>query len=222
MAELPFANTGTTRVSRPPLLGAAVLGNAQRLLHDARILRSFRRYPSTAALAILCLEEVAKFVDMNRAVFGCGPLSDRRSHTAKHRLASETLIGNLLLGEVEAIVEQRGGKLAFRKKKAGAAREPITTQLARLMSEMTGDNVASALKPKLKRYQHVATLVDVASGKFNELKKRCFYIDEDRSENGSMAIDRKVADKLISLASSSIFIVHKRIGRLSHWGLRRR
>jgi AbiV family abortive infection protein len=70
--------------------------NAVRLFDDAKILRKARRYPSSAALAILSLEELGKFlVHDNDFTSWISPRHMREKHQYHHRekqrLAAEAL-----------------------------------------------------------------------------------------------------------------------------------
>ena len=201
----------------PILHGLQILENAKRLLEDARLLRSHRRYPSTVSLAVLSLEEAAKFAMVNKCLnVGNSISGGENNHSAKQRVAGELLIGDLLMSDADEIFHLKREKNSMLSMVFSGERT-MASQVADVISEISDDEYETLLKKRFKNYKYNKILFDVISGKFNSVKKKGFYVDIDNTVgmiDRPYAIDREMADRAISLARNCIRQIRSKIAHL--------
>jgi len=193
-----------------------VLGNAARLLEDARVLRKSGRYESAAALAILSIEELAKFATLHPSIAAESSHrldKDGRylSHKQKQRTAGELLIGQLLVSEVEALLGERGYGLDVVPAGSGGTVSSISRILASASDETADPKV------RQKRSKHHQFLISLLRGEFEKIKHACFYVDLDRfgAVIETVRVDRILADRIIGLASGALYTVQVELARHS-------
>jgi AbiV family abortive infection protein len=189
----------------------AVLHNAIRLLEDARLLRKARRYPSSVALAILSLEEVAKFIAFNEDFADWISTKHRLGgrhrydHRQKQKLAAQAIIWALGFDEVRDLMEVQGYRQILVPMGTKLSDEPSVVDVIAAISDRTfQEKVAN----KIKRSGHHRIVIDLAAGRFDKIKQESFYVDEN--DDGTLRvprlqIDRATADRIIRLASGAIY-----------------
>lgn len=204
-----------------PFLDVHILENAERLLEDARILRKHRRYASTVAFAILCLEEVAKFVSLNDAQLSNGHLSNKVDHKEKHRFMGKYLAGDLTLHEVSAILGYYGYRLKLSPIEEGKDSESLSERMPELLAGLAGNELPDTIKGNTRRPSFISTVADVTAGHYNALKKRAIYSETlECAGDGPAAIDRKTADLLLRLANKSVNRVRHRMRQILRYRVR--
>ncbi|MBP7338172.1 AbiV family abortive infection protein [Niveispirillum sp.] len=202
----------TSYSGSPTFLGVHIIENAERLLEDARILRKHRRYASTVAFTVLCLEEVAKFVSLNEAQFCNGGLSNKIDHKEKHRFIGKYLAGDLNLHEVSAILDHYGYTLKLSPIEETEYRDSLSEKLPELLAGLAGDELPDAVKANTRRSSFISTVAGVIAGHYNAMKKKAIYSEIlERPGDGPAAIDRKTADLLLRLANKSVNRVRQRM-----------
>lgn len=183
--------------------------NAVRLFEDAKILRKARRYPSSAALAILSLEELGKslaydtdFVDWISPRHRRG--GNRQRHREKQRLAAEALIWIMGIDEIRALVSASGQYELIIAPSSTASNLPTMLEIISSIDETTYGKQRGA---KIRNVKHHRSMVELAKGKFDRIKQECFYVDmvDGKFLVPEINIDRSTADRLISMASAAIF-----------------
>lgn len=143
----------------------ATLANAIRLYLDAKLLFANERYASCTSLAVLSIEELAKF--MNLAGINELSQSKLRSHTAKHVSTA-------------SFVLRKNYQSALRDALAGAEIDPA--RLARLLQLKFQDDEMEMFDGVLAKLVESGSLRAFAHAHQNEmdaLKQRGFYVDTD-------------------------------------------
>ncbi|TWA82538.1 AbiV family abortive infection protein [Azospirillum brasilense] len=193
------------------LVGIGILENAERLLQDAQLLRSHRRYPSATAIAVLCLEEVSKFASLNSGKLRYRSLSNPKDHKEKHRVAADIVGGNILLGELRAIEKSRGFKIdSDGEGDDKSDYVSINTIMVSAFAHLADNGVDDELRKNLKRYRYIELISKLFSGYFNEVKKQCFYVEPDTlPAAGPGGVDRLTADQTIRLAKASVLATRR-------------
>jgi AbiV family abortive infection protein len=143
----------------------ATLANAIRLYIDAKLLFANERYASCASLAVLAVEELAKF--MNLIGINALAQSKIRSHTAKHLSTA-------------SFVLRKNYQSALRGALAGDAVDP--KRLARLLQLDFRDDEMEMFDTILAKVVESGSLRTFGLAHQNEmdvLKQRGFYVDTD-------------------------------------------
>lgn len=188
---------------------APIFDNAFRLLEDAQILRRSRRYPSAAALAILSLEELGKFLIHHEAFASWItapelPKPGRpRSHKQKQRSAAEALTWVMDINDIETLIGAVGYELTVVKK---TGKPKVGPTLVEIVSSIDDETYNTSIAPKLKNRRHHKSVIDLMKGNFDQLKQAGFYVDlQKRSSRETVGqIDRLMADGAIKLASGAL------------------
>ena len=179
------------------------LRNACRLLQDAELLRRHRRYPSAAALAVLSLEEIGKFWQTSALNRDAVPTNRAdRSHGHKQAAAADVLWGTLNIDQAERFAGRFGYKLGIRRRGQPG---PRGKTIGEFLADVRASNSPSSADP----------IVALLRGEFDRLKQACFYVDptpEGWSEPVD-AVDRKLADSVISLVRKALYGIHQRRAR---------
>ncbi|TWA65906.1 AbiV family abortive infection protein [Azospirillum brasilense] len=184
------------------LVGIGILENAERLLQDAQLLRSHRRYPSATAIAVLSLEEVSKFASLNSGKLRYRPLSNPKDHKEKHRIAADMVGGNIMLDELREIEKSRGFKI---DSDDDGDYVSIDTIMVRAFAYLADNGIDDELRRNLKRHKYIELVSKLFSGHFNDVKKQCFYVEPDTlPAAGPGGVDRLTADQTIRLAKASV------------------
>jgi len=189
----------------------AVLHNAVRLLEDARILRKARRYPSSAALAILSLEELAKFLALNEDftdwISPKHRLRGRRryDHRQKQKLSAQALIWGLGFDEVRDLLGAQGYTIEFVPIGTKSSDNPSIVDIISSIDDRTFE---AKVAKKIRRSGHHRFVIALAAGRFDKIKQQSFYVD--KNDDGTLReprllIDRATADRIIRLAGGAIF-----------------
>jgi AbiV family abortive infection protein len=197
-----------------------IVKNALRLFDDAQLLRKAHRYPSCAALAILSLEELGKFLgEREEFIDRSSPkhkLGQNRlySHKQKQQLAAKALVGILGIDEIRGLVAAKGYTLEVVP--IGQASGPTVLELISSIDETA---YAKKIENKVRNSKNHRFLIDFAKGTFDTLKQKAFYVD--RNGNGALSeparnIDRLTADKLLRLSSAAIYATATLLRRLSN------
>ena len=201
---------------------APIVQSALRLHDDAKVLRASRAYASAAALAILSIEEVGKFMLHHEAFQDhhalSGGLSKHtvRSHRKKQEMSASLLIGNVGIDEIDRLLGLIGTR-APDLKKGRVPWEQLTKSIGSIDKKHLGKN-------KSKYNNHYAYLIDIAAGRFDSLKQRCFYSDVDncgRWTDASVKIDRATSDKVIKMSQVALNRAYSELKhhkwRALHW-----
>ena len=190
---------------------APIVQSAFRLYDDAKVLRASRAYPSAAALAVLSIEEVGKFMlhheafQDNHALSTGASTQSLRSHRKKQEMTASLLIGNLLLSETEHLL---GLTVITRASDVFSGR----IEWEKLTKAIGSIDKRALMKDRLKNYKHHGFLIDLAAGRFDVLKQSCFYSDIDSRGQWAEAgfkIDRTTSDKVIKLSHVALNKVYK-------------
>lgn len=201
----------------PEFLGLEILRNAERLLDDAKLLRSNRRYASVASFAVLSLEEAAKFAVRNRlSILRQNGPGAGTGHKPKQRVAGNILVGGMLIDEIEEIAAFRNFTISIVAKDENDKGVSFGSQIADIISTITDDEYEK-LKGKLIYPEDRKAIFDTIAGKLNRVKQNGFYVDLDKDGNvlgGPHMINRKVADKLLSLAKRCIRSIKREMRRM--------
>ena len=197
---------------------AAVLGNAVRLLEDARILRKSRRYPSATALAILCLEEIGKFriLDKDFAFWNLRvhkhPDAGRKqpyAHKGKQKAAAEALIDGMGHDEVRDLAGVAGYEMIITKIGTDTGNKPSTVEPSTvdILASIDERTFQTKVANTIRRSKHRRFVIDLARGEFDRVKQQSIYVDEQDGElqQPTILIDRLTADRVIRLASGAIY-----------------
>jgi AbiV family abortive infection protein len=182
--------------------GHPVYVNAIRLLEDAQVLRKSRRYASCAALVVLSLEELGKFL-VQEELFrdSISPRHRRKirhSHKEKQRLAAEALIWKMGMDDVSDLIATQNYSMKLCP--IGEARKEIgVVDIIALIDETYTAGNANMVKHRF--------LIELARGNFDKVKQECLYADRD--EDGvwvkpDKRIDRAMADEMLRLARKAI------------------
>jgi AbiV family abortive infection protein len=187
-----------------------ILNNAVRLLEDARLLRKARRYPSSAALAILSLEELGKFRAHNRDMANWNSRmrrsvgAHRYNHKQKQKIAAQAIVEAMGCDEVSDLLEVQGYEIKI----APLARTPSDgPSEIDIIASIDDRTFQARIANKIRRSAHHRFVIDLAAGRFDKIKQESFYVDE--AHDGTLRepttrIDRLVADRIIRLASGAI------------------
>jgi HEPN superfamily AbiV-like protein len=175
--------------------------NACRLLEDAELLRRHRRYPSAAALAVLSLEEIGKFWQtsaLNRHAFLRGRAD--KSHPHKQASVACVLLGGLPLEHFDELVQRFGYELHLRW--PGDPESVGAKTVAQFLSGVRASNSPPSDDP----------IVALLRGEFDRLKQACFYVGQtpDGCSEPVNAIDRRQADRILSLPRKALRVIHAR------------
>ncbi len=145
---------------------ARVLDNAIRLLEDARILRKARRYASCAALAVLSLEELGKFLAHEEAfitwISSRHPQKGRLTHKQKQKLEAEALIWVMGIDEIRDLVATQGYDLGLRP--VGEA-QSTNAHVLDIIASIDADTYAA--KPEIAKHRFVIELSQGISTRSN-------------------------------------------------------
>lgn len=189
-----------------------ILENAARLLEDARLLRTYQRYPSATALAVLSLEETGKYL-LSSGEFGAVPnVSAQKSlrgpnHKQKQEAAARMLIDTFGIDQIEALVGHLGYKIEL---------APKTTANQKTIPDVIGEIKLSDIAAiDIRDNRHVEFILKLLRGEFDHVKQSCFYVDqtEDKLRVPRDAIDRPLSDKVIKLASGSLYVTYTQLRR---------
>jgi AbiV family abortive infection protein len=160
-----------------------VLKNAERLLDDARLLFENGRFPTSASLAVLSIEEFGK------AIHGMSV-----GHLSKQKAAAS-------FGRVNHIIERlKETGLEIRR-----TTELSEEEIAKAQSADFVAIVADVLQEALPNSDWTRFADEIANKELLTIKNRGFYVNLDCEENvlsvpGS--IDNTVAGRLIGVAAS--------------------
>ncbi|MCK1723577.1 AbiV family abortive infection protein [Bradyrhizobium sp. 141] len=99
MALVSWSESATLRAMADNQQLSLILGNATRLLDDARLLVEHRRYASAFALALLGVEEIGKV--LLKSWEAEGPLAKAKERKTAHVL-KQAAVANLLVGALLA------------------------------------------------------------------------------------------------------------------------
>jgi AbiV family abortive infection protein len=193
-------NTSVAKLAGP---NSRIFDNAVRLLEDARILRKARRYPSSAALAILSLEELGKFLinceQFSEEIRPLPPPKKNRpyTHKQKQRLAGEALVWAMYSIDITKMALAQGYKRMYLRPGEG----PTAADIVESIDEKTYSKIAKALIHK----EHNKYVVELLNGKFDALKQSCLYVDMEGAKKSPNQIDRLTADRMLRLASGAIY-----------------
>ena len=144
------------------------LRNALRLYTDARLLFEHGRYASCAALSVLAIEELAKFIAL--AGFQPFPSCSLRHHTVKQISAASFLLRSRYQATLrEILLEERVGEHAAMYARL-IAMEWNADEMA-LFDIVLGKMIADG---SLRRF------AQVYAGETNELKQLGLYVDIDK------------------------------------------
>jgi AbiV family abortive infection protein len=209
-------------ISKVTGIYAPIFDNALRLLEDARILRSARRYPSAAALAILSLEELGKFL-VNHEAFALWvtpleqPKSGRpHSHKQKQRSAAEALTWVMGVDEIETLIAAAGYSLVIVKKRKTSERK-IGPTLTEIISSIDDETYNANVGPKLRNRRHHKLVIELMKGNFDQLKQAGFYVDLQKPNSlvPIRQIDRFTADGAIKLAGGALHSTRLMLSRFN-------
>lgn len=188
---------------------APILLNGVRLLDDARVLRKQRRYASATALAVLSIEEVGKFVmthphfASNVAAIKVRGRNAKLDHRSKQWAAAHVLRGFMGVDEVDALVNLAGYELAIVEK--NAVRDP-SPSIEEAISTIEAADLENLIA-NADFGEHLRFPVQLLQGQYDDVKKKCFYVDID-SQGGITSspnqIDRDACDSTMRMASKAI------------------
>jgi AbiV family abortive infection protein len=156
------------------LRGAAqILVNAVDLFDDAKLLFRNESFARAGALAILAIEETAKFLSL----IGAQPLERHRNHVAKH-------VGTA------SFLERKKHQLALRELLADRGQSEEYARLAELNLETTKDaqvqELWAEIQDRINKDETIKRFVAQAHEKaLDRLKQRCLYVD--LNADGSVA-----------------------------------
>jgi AbiV family abortive infection protein len=163
-------------MSDEPIRGRSaleVLTHVVRLYDDAKILFRNESFATAGALAILALEETAKFLSLA----GIQPLEgSSRDHVVKHVGAASFLLRKRYQQALRELLADRGKSEEY----ARLAQIDLETTEDPLIWEMIDDVLERITKDKsLMRFAHAY------DKRFDRLKQRCLYVD--LNPDGSVA-----------------------------------
>ncbi|MDF0664360.1 MULTISPECIES: AbiV family abortive infection protein [unclassified Rhizobium] len=189
---------------------APIFLNAIRLLDDARVLRKQRRYASATALAVLSIEEVGKFV-LTHPYFRSeitarrpGGRNAKFSHREKQWAAAQMVQGFMGIHEIGALIHLAGYKLTLVAKDADRKPSPSMVEVISTIEEADVDDFLVA---NSDFGPHLRFPVHLLQGKYDDVKKKCFYVDADGQGaiiSGPDEIDRETCDSAMRTASKAI------------------
>ncbi|MES0061458.1 AbiV family abortive infection protein [Mesorhizobium sp. M0041] len=185
-----------------------IILNAIRLFDDACVLRKERRYASATALAILSIEEIGKFT-LNHTHFRSRvPTRVSRERKFTHRekqwAAALLIRGTMGIDEVEALLNIAGFQLALVPK---GSKSDNSISMDRVISGIK-DKKLDNLLVSSNFGEHLKFLVHLLSGKYDDVKQKCFYVDDDGNgvvRSGPDDIDRKTCDDAMRMAKRAIW-----------------
>jgi AbiV family abortive infection protein len=195
-----------------------ILQNAIRLLEDAQLLRKAQRYPSCAALAVLSLEELGKFIaEHDRLIDWISPRHQRGqrrlNHKQKQMLAAEALIWTLPFDEVRGFATATGNIaiMVSKEKSTGPS-------MLEIISSVDDKAYAWNIAKKSRRKDRNRSLIELAAGKLDNIKQKSLYVDRNKLgvlEEPEGEIDRLAADALLAQSSAAIHATVAMLRRLS-------
>jgi AbiV family abortive infection protein len=190
---------------------AHILLNGVRLLDDARVLRTERRYASATALAVLSLEETGKFALLHEDFHSwVTPISVRKrgasfTHKQKQNAAAQMVKLVLAFDDIETLTRLAGFRTTFL---------PLDSNLDSVFP--SEDVLISSISEKrlfqnaedngLRDYLVFFALL--MKGAYDDIKQKCFYIDvadDESKESTPTSIDRRICDGAMKLASKAIW-----------------
>lgn len=188
-----------------------------RLFEDACALRKDRRYASATALAILSLEEVGKFAlthDQFDLRLPTRKGRARNFHREKQWAAALMIKGVMGIDEVEALIGTAGYHFV------------LVPAGQKLENEISAEDVIAGIEDQAldllltnsKFGNHLKFLVHLLRGEFDDLKKKCFYVDDDKDGlivSGPDEIDRQTSDGAMRTAKKAIWATKIALRRYS-------
>lgn len=202
---------------------APIFLNAIRLLDDARVLRKQRRYASATALAVLSIEEVGKFVIIhphfgsNLSTPGLRSRNAKLDHRAKQWAAARMVQGLMGIDEIDALAHLAGYELAIVAKDADRVPSKTIEEVLSTIEEPDLDDLIAHSDFGV----HLKFPVHLLQGRYDDIKKKCFYVDADGQGeiiSGPDEIDRGTCDSAMRTASKAISATKQRLRRLKRLG----
>ncbi|MGR9200178.1 AbiV family abortive infection protein [Rhizobium leguminosarum] len=201
---------------------APIIFNAIRLFDDACVLRKDQKYASATALAILGIEEVGKFVltheHFRSRAQSRGPRerNAKFTHREKQWAAALMIRDTMGIHEIGALLDLAGFKFV------------LVPQGAKPENALTMEKVISGIKDgplddllnNTNFGEHLKFLVHLLRGKYDDIKQKCFYVDDDRNGtiiSGPHDIDRMTCDGAMRTARKAIWATKvelRRYGRI--------
>ncbi|MDX8469218.1 AbiV family abortive infection protein [Mesorhizobium sp. VK23B] len=189
---------------------APIIFNAIRLLDDACVLRKDRRYASATALAILSIEEIGKFVLTHERFRSRVPPRESRERNARftHRekqWAAALMVRDVMgMDEITALINLAGFELVLVQRDSDPENNPT---MEKIISGIKDESLDDFLA---KSYfgEHLKFLVHLLRGQFDNVKQKCFYVDDDRNGliiSGPDQIDRRTCDGAMRTAKKAIW-----------------
>ena len=198
-----------------------ILENASRLLDDAKIVRAKRRYPTAAALAVMSVEETGKFLLHHEAfeeIQTNNPIINVRGigyHKKKQRIVAMLLVGRLSIEEAEDLHRIAGKEW----KQIGDLSPDWRTKFIDVIASINFSTLSDERTCNMKTPLYYRFLVDMAAGRFDELKQFCFYADSANNgvwTDASTRVDRITADKVIKTAQAAMTETYRGLKHHEH------
>lgn len=201
-----------------------ILINAIRLLDDASVLRKARRYASATALAVLSLEETGKFLLLHdhfkdRIIRPTGGKSNSSfTHRQKQRAAASIVQGVMGFHEIFALSDLAGYRISFKSADdSGFSLPAIEDAISGLNEEVLDRFINNS-----DFGEHLKFFVQLMKGRFDNLKQRCFYVDEHRSGDivaGHEDIGRSTCDGAMRTANKAVWATKVELRRYAKFVL---
>lgn len=158
-------------------IARAVEQNAQRLLRDAEFLFDGGRYPSSAALSVLAIEEVGKWLFLRQSAT---PDSVRlRHHVQKQISASTMCLADEVWEAIQTRLSEHGLEMKHESKisdwQRAIMQNPNYSSWREASYQRTG--LREAIVDVLQASSSSALLKDVRSGRLQQIKNQSLYAD---------------------------------------------
>lgn len=197
-------NVETTEGGR---LALAVEGNARRLACDARFLFESARYPSSAALSILAIEEVGKWSMLRGAAKDISSVA--RRHVDKQVAASTMCLADDVWEAIQARLSEHGLEMKhvseISEERRAFVQGPAYASWYAGVLERTElkDRIAGVLSASPSG----ALLREARDGTLQRLKNQSFYADVDSDTPAALAwrnFERSDAERLLTQAEKAL------------------